>query len=342
MFEMLLRSESSLIILLIAGALQPCIATPPNSLPKSRSKPMLDSRYWQFFTDANKYGFPIPKNDEPDNESPTVCKNYLYFYDKQRKDPVWVMEYLTNETVRDRIYLNDLTPESGHAINRLIMDPDICSSNVFPQLPALNRGPWMSLEKYVEALALRTENVRIVTGSYYSSKGSTARLMDGIQLTGPSKFYKVILSKDSNGKFALESFLMPYSQDEDGHKSLNEFRYDIDDLERMTGLKFFRKLARSGIKQRATQFGLSDKLDAWRDYILEPTISQKECKSIPPNGKGRRSNYAASSSGRSSSSRQSRELTSDDDPEYITGTTELRETRKSSPLHDIIKKFKGL
>lgn len=341
---MLLSSKSaSLLVILFTVELLHSLGATPTGLPKSRSNPVLDTENLQYFADVAKYGLPVLRDeDEQDIDGLKVCKNYIYSYDQKWKDPIWVMEYMTNETVRNRIYMNDLSPESGHTVNRLIMDPAICASKVFPQLPALSRGPWMSLEKYVEALALRSENIRVITGSYYSTKGSSERLMSGIRMTGPSMFYKVIVSKDSDGKFALETFLMPYSEDNDGRSSLTGFRYELEDLERKTGMKFFRKLDRKKIKQRTMQFNLAEKLDAWEDYILEPTVSQHDYKAVPANGQGKKSGYTASSSGRSSSSRRSLELTSDDESPYSSDSTKPESSKnkgRSSPLHDIIKKL---
>lgn len=270
-----------LIVLPLSMASPPkATAAPPNRYTSGQGyqQQYLDPKRQHFFLGAARYGLPGSVGVE-------VCYNYIYSFDTRAQHPLWVLEHLTFNTVRRRLYLCDLSPICGYSFNPLITDQLMCSSNVFPQLPALNRGPWMRLEKYVEHVAKLSENIHVVTGSLYSPifqfgtfEGGNAGLFK-YNIIGPSYFYKIFVSESFAGEFSMEAFVMPYSLDDNGHMDLNEFRVDINqglrDIERSTGLVFFAKLDKTRVaKPRNLQYNFLGQLNAYADFVLDPAVTR--------------------------------------------------------------------
>ena len=111
-------------------------------------------------------------------------------------------------------------------------------SNIVPQKPELNRGPWRMLEKIVADELTRTgENLWVITGPVPSEK--KAYIKRG-KARIPKGFFKIIASV-KDGKLRVIGMYMPQEIREDKHP-----RYcftSIDTIEAMTGLNFFSALS---------------------------------------------------------------------------------------------------
>lgn len=119
-------------------------------------------------------------------------------------------------------------------------------TNMIPQLPANNQGPWASLESYCRTLANAGNELYIISGGY-GTQGTIA----GGHVTVPSQTWKVIivLPSGTNDVERVTSstrtiaIIMPNSG------SINTdwrtYRVSVDQVEALTGFDFFSNVADS-------------------------------------------------------------------------------------------------
>lgn len=137
-------------------------------------------------------------------------------------------------------------------------------SNMSPQLPEFNRGIWKSLEMDIHDLALDYDTLYIVTGPVLKSKHKLAtlkpvghpELVEGhavlenhtesflrrqestlFSISIPEYFYKVILTYGKEPK--AWGYLIPQNTTE---KDYNKYSVSVDEVEKATGLDFYRVL----------------------------------------------------------------------------------------------------
>ena len=112
-------------------------------------------------------------------------------------------------------------------------------SNVFPQTPELNRGPWLDCERWVEKMCKdSTYEYLIIVGSVYE-KGKTEYLNKKNQsFLVPQWVYKIMLVKKTDGSMEKIAVLMPNIN---GIRRLDWKSYivPISKVEELTGYKFF-------------------------------------------------------------------------------------------------------
>ena len=189
-------------------------------------------------------------------------------YREELKISEWVAYELTAEEVleinarrRDRFYTDRTIAEksaksddykgSGYDRGHLAPVADMRFSadamrdcfymtNIAPQTPALNRGPWADLEKEIREWALRDETLLIVTGPVFAS-GDYETIGEN-EVAVPHFFFKVILDAVPPEKKGI-AFLMPNSsiyRDEDADASdFYTYAVPIDLIEALTGIDFF-------------------------------------------------------------------------------------------------------
>lgn len=110
-------------------------------------------------------------------------------------------------------------------------------SNIAPQSANLNRELWQRLEEVeVDDFAPRLGELQVMTGPIFVSPREL--LPGGVEI--PDAFYKILVDYDAKAPQAL-AFLIP--QRVQGNESLERFVVSVDDIERVTGLDFFGKLA---------------------------------------------------------------------------------------------------
>ena len=112
-------------------------------------------------------------------------------------------------------------------------------SNVFPQRPELNRGPWLDCERWVEKMCKdSTYEFWIVVGPVYE-KDKTEYLNKKTQkFSVPQWVFKVMLVNKPNGTSEKIAVLMPNIN---GIRKLDWKSYivPISKVEELTGYKFF-------------------------------------------------------------------------------------------------------
>lgn len=126
-------------------------------------------------------------------------------------------------------------------------------TNILPQAPDNNQGPWEKLESYCRTLARQGKELYIVAGSAgiggTGMKGKRTALANGA-ITVPETLWKIVVVLDHPG-LTLDSItettpviavLMPNQQ---GIKESNwtSYRTSIDAIEQLTGYDFLSNLA---------------------------------------------------------------------------------------------------
>ena len=134
--------------------------------------------------------------------------------------------------------------DRGHLVpNRAIVTrygPDeqektFLMTNIAPQRPALNRGPWREMEQRISDLwTARYGEIWVVVGTV--SPAAERKTLEHASINVPTQFYMLIAAQDDDGVRAL-AVMLPQTADVDdfpvhGIVTVNE-------LESATGLRFF-------------------------------------------------------------------------------------------------------
>ena len=212
---------------------------------------------------ADRYTFAgVPIGERPVN----VLKNkgYIVGYDEALKNPAWVayrLEYNSSGSTIDRphgfdadrrtrarVEHHDYTNtgyDRGHmapnyAIGRAYgakaQIETFLMSNIVPQLPDLNRGPWKELEQRIANEYLDdSRELWVITGPIYDE--SKLQLRSGIRV--PSSFFKIVVDVVDDEKVRVLAFMMPQQIESDKLKS---YLISVDSIEAATGLDFFSVL----------------------------------------------------------------------------------------------------
>jgi endonuclease G len=117
-------------------------------------------------------------------------------------------------------------------------------TNIVPQAPDNNQGPWVMLENYCRDLAMQGKELYIVAGSY----GNKGVLQKG-NITIPETVWKVIVVMDRPGqtpqditaKTRVIAVEMPNSQGIRA-KTWQSFQVSVDSLEARTGYDFLSRV----------------------------------------------------------------------------------------------------
>jgi endonuclease G len=125
-------------------------------------------------------------------------------------------------------------------------------SNIFPQAPDNNRGPWEKVESYCRDLAKAGDELYIIAGTTGTggrgSRGERQRIGRG-KITVPAQTWKVIVVNDQpnpeqtilTANTRIIAVIMPNQQ---GIKEQNwrEFRVSVREVEQLTGYNFLATL----------------------------------------------------------------------------------------------------
>jgi len=218
--------------------------------------------------DVMTYGF-------PDTEMLRYRKGYVLSYDAARRVPRWVAERLDQSVIdgdlsdEERIFRVDdsLAPvlrvtsadfeDSGYVRGRLAAaanhrgDPaefreTYRLSNVAPQLgPEFRARVWTGLEQRVRDWARAAQDLYVVTGTLYLPVDDSGEVRYPVfgerRIAVPTHFYKVLLRENGRDRSML-AFLVPHGPVE-GDVDYADFLVSVDEIERLSGLDFFPKLA---------------------------------------------------------------------------------------------------
>ncbi|XP_044262417.1 endonuclease G, mitochondrial [Tribolium madens] len=227
-----------------------------------------------------KYGFPGLDNIRS-------FDNYVLSYDKRNRVAHWVFEHITAESIKpnegvDRS-LCDFKPDESihpyfrslnsdylksgydrghlaaagnHKCSQKLVEQTFYLSNMAPQVGVgFNRDAWNKLERYVRKLTRTYANVYCCTGPLYlprrESDGKNYvkyEVIGANHVAVPTHFFKVVVCETNDGKFEMESYVMPNQAISDD-TPLTSFRVPPESIEKAAGLLFFDNIARSKISK---------------------------------------------------------------------------------------------
>ena len=219
-------------------------------------------------------GNPSDATTDPANYDNYLLINdqYALSYNRDKAIPNWVSWHLeasnlgSTERYEGQFIPDDRLPEgwyrvehrdySGSNYDRGHMTPsaDRTSSekaniatfiltNVIPQAPENNRGPWAALEEASRALVDQGYELYIVSGGV----GDNGTIADG-RISVPAAVWKVAIvikrgSDDLNRMTAqTESFAVIMPNDSSVGSSWEDYRTSVDCIEQVTGYNFFGRI----------------------------------------------------------------------------------------------------
>lgn len=147
------------------------------------------------------------------------------------------------------------------------------TSNICPQTPALNQGPWCDFELRIADLwAGCYGEIWCITGAISQNKNAISReTLSGTNIDVPEFFYQIIaaqspMDKSGNSQLRTLAILMPNVIDRRAYPA--RYIVSIDEIEKLSGLNFFPDLPSFIEKpmeaQRATRMWPCGLAGAWR------------------------------------------------------------------------------
>jgi endonuclease G, mitochondrial len=205
----------------------------------------------------------IPWGEPPhtkQNVTPICRMAYLALHDNQAKIPVWVSYVLTHDRamgcyLRENTFAPDFSIprdsraelkdyvrsgyDMGHVANNADMSwsydvqrESFILSNMYPQLPSLNRGLWKALETATRSWAWgRQTELTIMSGGIYDIIASK-KIGEG-RVVVPHAFWKIIVDNKTHETLA---FIFPH-QERLG-SDLKQVQTTVTDVERALGGEF--------------------------------------------------------------------------------------------------------
>jgi len=116
------------------------------------------------------------------------------------------------------------------------------TSNISPQRPELNRGPWRDIEHRVAKIYAQRHPVWVVIGAIPPAPGAPLLENKGGKPTGisiPSAFYHILVS-DHGGRLRVCAMIVPQDAPIKAHP--RRYLASVREIEKLTGLDFFSDL----------------------------------------------------------------------------------------------------
>lgn len=198
---------------------------------------------------------------------------YSLGYDARNKNPSWVYEHLTNESIKGtaersnsdfkeddtlpehlRATLADykgsgfdrghIAPAANHKSSQSAMADTFFMSNMCPQCPQLNRGYWSKLEKHIRDLTKEYQNIYVVTGPLYlpysevdGKRYIKYQVIGKNDIAVPTHFFKIILLEDWSGNKETRAYILP-NKEIAASTPLDNFKTTTQKVEKLAGLVF--------------------------------------------------------------------------------------------------------
>jgi endonuclease G len=167
--------------------------------------------------------------------TPQMLKGSTKRTDNFREDPKVSTRSADDDDYRGSGFdRGHLVPAGDMKVNKTAMSESFYMSNMSPQRPGFNRGIWKKLEGKIRYLAKKEKKLIVITGPVLERFLPT--LYSGVSI--PEYYYKIIYSPAQKGAKML-AFLMPNAYSK---RSLKSFVVTVDEIERLTGLNFFKQL----------------------------------------------------------------------------------------------------
>ncbi|MCR4790243.1 MAG: DNA/RNA non-specific endonuclease [Treponemataceae bacterium] len=131
-----------------------------------------------------------------------------------------------------------LAPAADMSFSDLAMQESFFMSNMSPQLPELNRGLWLEMEKIERLWAEKYGSVYIVSGPVLNK--DSYPVIGENEVAVPEFFYKILLSWDeSSSSYVWLAFLAPNAA---SNNNPDDFLSSVSEIEGLTGIDFFPRL----------------------------------------------------------------------------------------------------
>ena len=217
------------------------------------------------------FGNPSNANSSDPNNYLLVNNYMVISYNRARAIPNWVAWRVTKADMSDLQRVDSFRPDdrlpngwvqvkpsdytnSGYDRGHLAPNADrdgspeamastFVMTNMTPQTPDLNRGPWEKLEGYLRTLVTRGSDVYIYAG-VYGEDGKLKR-----KVTIPTNDWKIAVAVPSGaGLSAVNENTRVIAVDMPNVRGIKNadwqiYRTTVKDIEQKTGLKFFTTLA---------------------------------------------------------------------------------------------------
>lgn len=223
------------------------------------------------------FGEPVYTLHDPDHQIVRRYRAFTVYYDESVLSPRWTAVKLTrqaadldpgfdrdgqdffpDEGLRDlgfavtvhgdyRNAPNQRTWDRGHMVqfddvrgygNDAALE-SFLTTNICPQLAALNRTAWLKLEKLVTEFARDYEVVWVFTGPVYGN--DPAPFLAGRKIPRPEGFYKVVVARGNDGGVEAIAFYMPHRETPSTDDLSKRIR-SVDEIEVMTRIDFLPDL----------------------------------------------------------------------------------------------------
>lgn len=226
-----------------------------------------------FLKEPSERSHILPKKSLPTVVHTIERDGYALAYDGRSKNPYYVFETLTQETIcglaeRSRHQFTEdpvlpktiraqladykgsgydrghLSPAANNKQNDKVMAESFILSNICPQQPQFNRGYWAKLEKHVRMLAAAYATVKVFTGPLYLPRmGNDGKKYVMFPVIGegnvavPTHFFKVLLLEQKNGSLEQRAYILP--NESIAHDTpFEQFETTVELIERASGIIF--------------------------------------------------------------------------------------------------------
>ncbi|QQS32171.1 MAG: DNA/RNA non-specific endonuclease [Acidobacteriota bacterium] len=141
-----------------------------------------------------------------------------------------------------------MCPSGDRTVNQTINDSTYLMTNIIPQLPANNQGPWVDFENYCRTLASQGNEIYIISGPH-----GNAGTIAGGQVVIPQVTWKVVLILP-NGNNDLQritkatrafGIIVPNQPPLTQSTPWRTFRTTVDAVEYLTGYDFFSAIGKN-------------------------------------------------------------------------------------------------
>jgi endonuclease G, mitochondrial len=200
-------------------------------------------------------GRPIYSKFTPDKHVFLCRNNYEIFYSGELKNPLYAAEYLKPENMNGKFKRkNDFRPDlelpklwrttksdyqgynldkghlsaaENHTWSPTAMSNSFLLSNIVAQEPALNRGPWKSVESYIVKNVERGTPAYVISGPIF--KGNSEYVGKNVEV--PKSMFKIVWWPSK-----VEAWIMPNTPNVWGKKE--KFETTLKEVEKQTGFIF--------------------------------------------------------------------------------------------------------
>uniref|UniRef100_T1GZV5 Endonuclease n=1 Tax=Megaselia scalaris TaxID=36166 RepID=T1GZV5_MEGSC len=225
----------------------------------------------------------LKKFQLPEIESVRYYSDYILYYDTRNKIAFWVYEHLTADSVRNshvnRRYSEFLPEEDIHPFFRSNngdyyrsgydrghlaaaanhkLEQQHCNEtfrlcNISPQVGVgFNRDAWNNLEIHVRKLTNSYTHVYCFTGPLFLPRREDGKMYVKYEVIGnnnvsvPTHFFKIALLERSDGKYDVESYVLP-NENIDNNVPLNNFFEEPETIEKAAGFLFFDNVPKAEV-----------------------------------------------------------------------------------------------